>query len=206
MGGSRMIIVCIVSLLFASCNKEIQLIQKHRRNYKKSFLLDDRAPIKKSDVKHLNFFPPSTSARVEAKVILTPDAEVFDLPTYSGITRSYKKFADLIFTWEGDMRMKLSVYENQALKGNPLYADYLFLPFKDLTNGKTTYGGGRYMNISKNDLVDGKVLLDFNTCYNPWCAYSDGFNCPIPPPENVLSVAIEAGEKMYTGTYKAAKE
>ena len=40
-------------------------------------------------------------------------------------------------------------------------------------------------------------MLDFNKCYNPWCAYSDGFNCPIPPTENRLKTSILAGEKMY---------
>lgn len=202
----RFFLLSFIFILVIGCNKELQLIMKHRRDYRKSFLLDERAPIQKKDLKHLEFFPPSTQHIVNAKVDLTPEAEIFDLPTYSGITRSYRKYADLSFRWEGDMVLRLSVYENQTLKSNPVYADYLFLPFKDETNGKTTYGGGRYMNISKKDLEDGEILLDFNTCYNPWCAYSDGFNCPIPPKENILAVSIEAGEKLYTGEHKAAVE
>jgi uncharacterized protein (DUF1684 family) len=61
------------------------------------------------------------------------------------------------------------------------------------------------MNLSKADADDGEILLDFNTCYNPWCAYSEGFNCPIPPVENHLSIAVQAGEKKYKGKVKPAE-
>ena len=61
---------------------------------------------------------------------------------------------------------------------------------------KDTYGGGRYMDMDTGDFVDGKVILDFNKAYNPYCAFSDGWNCPIPPPQNHLKLRIEAGEKV----------
>jgi uncharacterized protein (DUF1684 family) len=71
----------------------------------------------------------------------------------------------------------------------------LFVPFRDGTSGVTTYGAGRYLDLEPNE--DGTVTIDFNLAYNPSCVYSDGWSCPIPPPENWLSVPIEAGEKMY---------
>ena len=77
------------------------------------------------------------------------------------------------------------------------YANHLFLPFKDATNDVTTYGGGRYIDLEVGDIVDGQFVLDFNTCYNPWCAFSAGYNCPVPPRENHLAVEVKAGEKKF---------
>ncbi len=79
---------------------------------------------------------------------------------------------------------------------------HLFLPFTDLTNGDQTYGGGRYIDLSRADVEKKEVWIDFNHAYNPWCAYSDGYNCPVPPRENALPVAILAGEMMYSGPHK----
>lgn len=71
----------------------------------------------------------------------------------------------------------------------------LFLPFRDATSGRETYGGGRYLDIQPND--NGTMTLDFNLAYSPFCAYSDGYSCALPPTENWMSVRIEAGEKTW---------
>ena len=85
--------------------------------------------------------------------------------------------------------------KNLKLMTNPLYQNYIFIPFTDLTNGKETYGGGRYIETTK---PDSDVLnLDFNYSFNPYCHYTTGYNCPIPPKENFLDLRIEAGEKKY---------
>ena len=76
----------------------------------------------------------------------------------------------------------------------PQYRDYLFVPFKDLTNAHETYGGGRYLDFRMKDIEGASCVLDFNKAYNPYCAYSEGYNCPIPPRENHLEVRVEAGE------------
>ena len=75
----------------------------------------------------------------------------------------------------------------------------LFIPFRDQTGGKETYGAGRYIDIDpdKHINADGKWILDFNVAYNPWCAYSESYTCPIVPTENWLKVPINAGEKNY---------
>ncbi len=70
-----------------------------------------------------------------------------------------------------------------------------FIPFRDATSGKTTYGAGRYLDIEPND--DGTVTIDFNLAYNPYCAYNEAYSCPLPPVENWLSVPIAAGEKDF---------
>jgi uncharacterized protein (DUF1684 family) len=73
--------------------------------------------------------------------------------------------------------------------------DELFIPFRDATSGKDTYGAGRY--VEAEALGGGRYLLDFNRAYNPYCAYNDDWRCPLPPAENWLQVAIRAGEKSF---------
>lgn len=78
----------------------------------------------------------------------------------------------------------------------PEYAELLFIPFRDLTNGRTTYGVGRYIDIRKPS--GNAVTLDFNLAYNPNCAYgTDKYSCPIPPKENFLKVEIRSGERKF---------
>ena len=176
-------------------------LNAHREKYKQGFLSDPRSPLKEDDLKNLDFFPELSKAVVKAEFQKTPAEQPFEMPTYSGVTRTYRKWGVATFTW-GPFYSSVSLYENMTNRSNPIYQDYLFLPFTDNTNGETTYGGGRYLDMSKADTEDGTITIDFNKSYNPWCAYSDGFNCPIPPMENKLPYAIEAGEKMYKGDYK----
>jgi len=200
----RIYFYVIAVLMVSGCASYSKEVQAHREEYKQEFLTDPRSPLKEEDLVHLDFFPALAKGKVKAEIMLTPGEEPFELPTYSGLTRTYRKWGIATFPW-GDFKASLTLYENMTLKANPVYKDYLFLPFKDLTNGETTYGGGRYLNMSKADTEDGKIIIDFNTCYNPWCAYSDGFNCPIPPVENHLPFAVEAGEKVYAGEHKSVK-
>ena len=91
----------------------------------------------------------------------------------------------------------LTAYKRELKAGQkPSEHPTLFVPFKDLTTGVTTYGGGRYLDIEIPE--DGALIsLDFNLCYSPYCAYGDGFACPIPPAANFIKTQIEAGEKAY---------
>ncbi|WP_332899681.1 DUF1684 domain-containing protein [Haladaptatus sp. CMSO5] len=73
----------------------------------------------------------------------------------------------------------------------------LFIPFRDRTSGSETYGGGRYLDLEETDREGEAWILDFNLAYNPYCAYSEAYECPLPPGENWLQVPIEAGEKNY---------
>lgn len=86
----------------------------------------------------------------------------------------------------------------QAYRPEPS-ADRLWVPFRDATSGDATYGAGRYVDLEEPDdrTEEGDWVLDFNLAYNPTCAYSDQYECPLPPPENWLDVPIGAGEKAY---------
>jgi uncharacterized protein (DUF1684 family) len=77
------------------------------------------------------------------------------------------------------------------------HAPLLFIPFRDRTSGKETYGAGRYLEVEPVDPHDDEYVIDFNLAYNPSCAYDEAFSCPFPPVENWLQVAIEAGERTY---------
>ena len=73
-----------------------------------------------------------------------------------------------------------------------------FLPFRDRTSGAETYGAGRYLEVEPPG-QDGTVAVDFNRAYNPYCAYSPEWSCPLPPGENWLAVPIRAGERTFSG-------
>jgi len=173
-------------------------ILQHRKEYAQHLTEGDRAPFRNAapDTAYLDFFPPNPDYKVIADVILTPEAEPFEMPTSSGRTKTFVQYCWVRFSLGTDT-LQLAVYRNLMLKLD-IYKNHLFMPFRDGSCGETTYGGGRYLDLSTEDIQDGKVELDFNLVYNPWCAFSDGYNCPIPPSVNRLEVAIKAGEKEFT--------
>jgi uncharacterized protein (DUF1684 family) len=157
----------------------------YRKTHLDELLSDPRKPI-----------TPEESWQVEAEYVPLDKEPVFQMPTYSGITRDYRKFATATFT-HGQKKISVFLYQNMTLIRQPQYKDYLFLPFKDDTNGAESYGGGRYMDVRISTVKDGKIILNFNKAYNPYCAYNEGFNCPIPPQENHLNLSIRAGERNF---------
>lgn len=114
------------------------------------------------------------------------DGSEITIQTTDGQERVYRRAGRVTFEVEGEPAT-LTLYST----GHEGY----FVPFRDQTSGDTTYGAGRYLDVEQND--DGTVTIDFNLAYNPTCVYDECFSCPIPPIENWLQVAIEAGEKTY---------
>lgn len=171
-------------------------IKEHRKRYKNEFLTEERSPIKKDDLKYLRFYKADETFKVKAKFQRTADKQPFDMATYSGKTKNYIQYGEIIFSFEGK-EVKMAIYQGIDLVKIPTYRDFLFLPFKDGTSGTETYGGGRYIDLNINDIQNDEVVIDFNKAYNPYCAYSGGFSCPIPPRENHLLVSIKAGEKIF---------
>ncbi len=161
-----------------------------------SLIKDPRTTLKAADSTYLRYYPTKEKNKVYCSVELLTEQEPFEMPTYSGQVKSFRAFAKISFEWSGH-KASLYVYQNLQHITSPLYKDYLFIPFKDRTTGRQTYGGGRYLDIKKSDIRDGHIILDLNQVYNPWCAYSDGYNCPIPPRENTLDFALKSGEKMF---------
>jgi len=171
-------------------------IADYRKTHIEELLADVRKPISPDEKALISYFPYKKSWQVEAIYIPLEKEPVFQMPTYSGITRDYRKFATATFFY-GKKKITLVLYQNMTLIRQPQYKDYLFLPFKDETNGLESYGGGRYMDVRMSAVKDGKITLNFNKAYNPYCAYNEGFNCPIPPSENHLNLSIRAGERNF---------
>lgn len=116
----------------------------------------------------------------------------------SGKVKTARKYGRLTFRLH-DTTMHLIVFQLQMLLQKPETRDYLFVGFTDVTSAVDSYGAGRYIDCTIGDIHNNRLELDFNKAYNPYCAYSSGYNCPIPPKENDLPVAILAGEKNYAG-------
>lgn len=194
------------ALLAAQSADYASELAAHRSTYKLEFLTEERSPLKvATDTLNFDFYSAAPEWVFRARLELVPTLVPFEMSTYSGHKTTYQHFGTLFFQKDGKEH-SLRLYQNLKLINKPGYEDYLFAPFKDHTNGEATYGGGRYLDMRMGNVeVDGKIVymtLDFNRAYNPWCAYSDGFRCPIPPSENHLEFEVLAGEKMFKGERK----
>lgn len=136
----------------------------------------------------LSYFPEAAAYRLEAEVEPFAEAEEVDLLTSVGDMQRYLRFGLARFELEG-RELSLTLFKPLGSDG---HAAGLFVPFKDGTNGRETYGAGRYLETGP--LVNERLLLDFNYAYNPFCAYSERYRCPLPPFENHLNADIRAGE------------
>jgi hypothetical protein len=188
--------ICFVFNVACAQSPFSQEIEKHREHYKEDFITNENSPLKSEDLKFLDFYTPDENYKVLCKFKPGGMSEPFEIPTSSGSVKTYVRFGKLAFKVNGK-KLHLTVYRSLALMNNPLYKDYLFIPFKDATSGNSTYGGGRYIDLRMSEFEGKKVWLDFNKSYNPYCAFSEGYSCPIPPKENLLKVSVEAGEKSY---------
>jgi hypothetical protein len=119
------------------------------------------------------------------------NGDTLTMPTSLGLSKRYVRKAKLKFTSPDGEQGQLTLFTPAS--GD----DYGFIPITDATSGAETYGGGRYLDISLPDTDAETIELDFNRVYNPYCAYTDHYNCPIPPRENTLAFRVEAGEKRY---------
>ncbi|PRX41066.1 hypothetical protein SAMN05878281_3367 [Salegentibacter salegens] len=156
-----------------------------------------RTPLSEKDLaefKSLDFFEINTAFKVKAHFVRTPAEAPFRMQTTTDRKPVYVKYGELYFTIKG-REFKLGVFQNQELISDPEYYNYLFLPFTDITNGETTYSGGRYLDLRMPE--GDSIFLDFNKAYNPYCAYNGNYSCPIVPAENHLEIVIPAGVKNF---------
>lgn len=172
----------------------VEEIQKERKEKETFMKENDESPFKDSLARFdsLNYFPPDVKYHITADIEPIKNKKRVVLPTSDGKEKKYMEYAYASFKLDG-VENKLMILE--IIDSGP-YKGTLFLAFADETSAKETYGAGRYLDLKK---VPGAatLTLDFNKAYNPYCAYSGNFSCPFPPKENVLKVAIKAGEKNY---------
>ena len=178
-------------------DKTTETSQEFQDNLNLEYADKEKSPLTDEDFKtfkSLDFYPINQKFIVEAKFIRTKKEKVFKMKTSTSRLPEYKKYGELHFTIDG-VDCKLNVYQNIDLNKKPGFDDYLFLPFSDLTSGKQTYIGGRYVDLRIQKGTTWKI--DFNKAYNPYCAYNHVYSCPIVPLENDLNVAILAGVKKF---------
>ncbi|HMR19962.1 MAG TPA: peptide deformylase [Sphingobacterium sp.] len=189
------LIFCSIQLFAQDYASTIDL---YRQQKKATFLQNKFGPLQEDQIDLLRYFSADEQYKLVATVEILFGERTFRMPTYDGSSTEYIKFAVLTFQVNGQDH-QLTAYKNISLLQNPKYKDYLFVPFKDHTNGQDTYEGGRYVELDATTIQNGKTVIDFNKAYNPYCAYSNGYRCPIPPSENHLETAIFAGEQKYNG-------
>ena len=164
--------------------------------YQKNYINTHDVIKKKQDLKYFRFFPISSKYNVFCKFEKINDTSGFTMKTSANTLQHYFKYGRLNFVLDGK-DYHLYVYQSSDLMKTEKYKDYLFVPFTDASTGDESYGSGRYLDFSTTDIKNNTLYLDFNKAYNPSCAYATGFHCPIPPKENLLTVAINAGEKNF---------
>ena len=168
-------------------------IKKYQKNY-----ITTHEVVKGANRKYFRFYAANKNYKLNCSFIKSTDTGLVIMKT-SGKTipeKDFIRYGKLVFTIH-DTALQLTVYQSKSLQQNAQYKNYLFIPFTDITTGDETYGSGRYIDILTTDIKNNTVVIDFNKAYNPYCAYSSGFNCPIPPRENYLTIAIKAGEKAF---------
>ncbi len=170
-----------------------QLVLSEFRTAKDEFFRTDPqsplTPEQKKEFKGLNYFPENDALRFETGIETFPERSVIEIQTSTGDVQRYQRYGKIHFEVNGTPA-ELTLFANQ---------DGFFLPFVDSLANKETYGAGRY--LEPEVLSNGKLLVDFNMSYNPYCAYSPTWSCPMTPFENRLKVPIEAGEKIPEGNW-----
>ena len=166
-------------------------IEGHRRSLEGFFGGDD-GPLsleERQQFPGLVFYPVDPRFRVDVShvVPVEPSERDLEMPTSDGSWRWAERVARLEFGLLGTRQSLYGYAFQDSDEGT------LFVPFLDATSGRETYGAGRYLDVEAGP--DGTVVLDFNLAYQPYCAFSPRYSCPITPPENRLTVAVTAGER-----------
>lgn len=166
-------------------------LEQHREA-KDEYLRDHpRSPLPRAlreDFDGLDYYPPDPDYRFELELNVDPDKKDVVVDTTQGGERHYRRWGTFTFQLHGETRT-LAAYRSAPGE------DRLWLPFRDETNGDTTYGAGRYLDLDEDDRQGDAWVVDFNYAYSPFCAYSDAYECPIVPQENRLDTRVEAGER-----------
>ena len=194
------VFLLFVFVFSLGCAQEKQLLNEEtdfQKELNAAYKDATTSPLKAKDLKNfkgLDFFEFDSSFAVKASLKRTPDTEWFNMKTTTDRLSKERVFGVLSFELHGKS-FELNVYQGQELMETEKYKDYLFLPFIDNTNGSSSYAGGRYIDLR---IPDGDTIeIDFNSAYNPYCAYNEKYSCPIVPRVNYLDLEVEAGVKVF---------
>lgn len=160
------------------------------RERKDALFASDESPLdpeQRTRFTRLAYFPENAALDLTLPLDTATAGTEVVLDTTDGDRRPFKRAGTVEFAVDGQP-VRLTV-----LRGG---RGHLFLPFRDATAGTETYEVGRYLDLQARP--DGRISIDFNYAYNPYCAYGEGWSCPIPPEENRIDVPIAAGEKSFS--------
>lgn len=164
-----------------------EALEQGRHEKDQAFRHDPGSPIppwERPSFKGLAYFPPDPRYRFVVPLVREPH-RTLDIQRSGGDVVRYTRLGHFALRLP-DGEARLALYESGG---------HAFLPFRDATSGKETYGAGRYLD--PDELPDGRFEVDLNRAYSPFCAYNEAYSCPFPPPENWLKLPVRAGEKAY---------
>jgi hypothetical protein len=173
------------------------------RKLKDAWMADDDSSPLPHSARHafggLRYFPYDPAFRVRARLSRFPEARVVTVGTSTGREQQYLEHGRFEFEIGGE-RAALNAYRKMPdphahVHSHSREAGTLFVPFRDATSGRESYGAARYLDLPEP--AGDESEIDFNLAYNPYCAYSEAYTCPLPPRENWLTVAIRAGEMEF---------
>ena len=168
-------------------------LEEERRQKDEFFVEAPESPIppqKRGSFGALSYFPLDPGVRLEVELQEHKDKQVVTFSSTRGKDQDFLRWGEFRFTIDG------KECTLQAYKTVP-WESTLFVLFKDATSGRETYGAGRYLDLEpgRDRTPEGTWVLDFNRAYNPWCAYSEDYACPLVPRDNWLDTAVRAGER-----------
>ena len=178
-----------LSLGSASADDSIRAQIEVLRAAKDSLLKSEDSPLlpeQRARFERLSYYPIDLRYRLRGELHIYGRQRIVEIPNTDGTITELERFGRFVSAF-GENDFWLEVYRSPQTGETEIF-------FKDLTNGHTTYGGGRYARLTRED--DGMYLIDFNNSYNPYCAYNPAYICPLPPRQNHLNFAVEAGELM----------
>lgn len=197
--GLLAVLIVIITIVYslqgtrddAGYNKKIEKEREEKDRYMRN---SPESPFAADPAKYdeLKYFPPDIHYRVIAALHPVSDRKTRVLATNDGEEQRYLEYAYAEFKLDGvsNKLLILEIADPGPSNGK------LFLAFGDETSARETYGAGRYLDVTKTP-GSSTIILDFNQAYNPYCAYSNSYSCPLPPRENILAIPVRAGEKSY---------
>lgn len=173
----------------------IETLIKERKEKDYSFQFDINSPFNRDTTakfKPLKYYEPNPDFIFKSKLIKYNVQDTIAILGTRGETRAAILIGFLELKKDGKVH-KINVYKSFSRTGEPYYSMW----FTDRTTGKETYGVGRYLDFEFNDDPEFIYTIDFNRAFNPYCAYSSLFTCPIPRVEDYIDMEIEAGERNF---------
>lgn len=193
--GALFLVVILFQQIFSGTGSYQSRISQQRADHHLWLQNSPQSPLPKAERANfttLSYFDIDGAYAVQAEF------ERLAQPETLNVVNSHDQAEQMVWVGNVYFRLEEKPYSLRAFKvieganRAEMKANEVFVPFADETSALTTYGGGRYLNVS----TQSPVVIDFNLAYHPYCLYNPEFICPLPPPQNVLPIAIEAGERL----------